>query len=164
MNKCTFDILDTPTSNSQKQEYEYRKIRETKINFIKFKNNQLEGLVYDFMIENKKVQEKVGSVVHDNSNSFSFHLTKNKCIINGKCKNQPYEEGDNDLYWLNCKNGKFYVIPEHVLIENEYIGKNSKKENIYLSPTNENTSWANYYLFDYNNVEKDRLMKIINLQ
>ena len=163
MNKCTFDILDTPTSNSQKQEYEYRKIRETKLNFIKFKNNELEGLVYDFMIENKKVQEKVGSVVHDNCNSFSFHLTKHQCIINGKCKNQSYQEGDNDLYWLNCKNGKFYVIPEDVLIENEYIGKNSKKEKIYLSPTNQNTSWANYYLFDYDNVDKERLMKILNL-
>ena len=47
----------------------------------------------------------------------SFNLIKYECRINGKCKNQNYEEGDNDLYWLNCKNGNFYVIPEKELIE-----------------------------------------------
>ena len=57
-NKFCFDILDTPTSNSHKQEQEFRKIRESKINFIQFKNNDIEGMVYDFMIGNKKIQEK----------------------------------------------------------------------------------------------------------
>ena len=123
----------------------------------------MEGFVYDFKIGSKKIQEKVGSVIHNNNNSYMFNLSKYSCRINGKCKTKCYEEGDSDFYWLNCKNGKFYVIPEDVLIENEYIGKNSKREIIYLSPTNQNTSWANYYLFDYNNVEKERLMKIINL-
>jgi hypothetical protein len=161
-NKFDFDTLNIPTNKSQQQELEYRKLRETKIDFIEFKNNDIEGLVYDFKIGEKKVQEKVGSIVHNNPNSFSFNLTKYKCRIDGKCKHQNYEEGDNDLYWLNCKNGKFYVIPEKELICHGYIGNNCK-QTLYVSPTNINTEWCNKYLFEYDNVDKERLLKIVNL-
>ena len=160
-NKFEFKIIDTPTSKVQQQEQEYRNIRETKVNFIYFKNNEMEGLVYDFMIGSKKVQEKVGSIIHNNKNSYSFTLSKNIGRINGKCTHGPYEEGDNDLYWLNCKNGKFYVIPEEELIKNGHIGKDCKKEKLYVSPTNSNTEWCDEYLFDYNNIDKERLTKII---
>lgn len=159
--KFSFDILNTPTSKCQQQEQEYRKIRETKLDFINFKNNNMEGLVYDFMIGNKKVQEKVGTIIHNNINSYLFNICKYSCRINGKCKNKCYEEGDNDIYWLNCKNSKFYVIPEKILIDNGFIGENSKKEKLYVSPTNKNTEWCNEYLFDYNNVDKERLLKIL---
>ena len=161
INKFEFKIIDTPTSKAQQQEQEYRNIRESKINFIEFKNNSMEGLVYDFMIGSKKVQEKVGSIIHSNENSYSFNLSKNIGRINGKCTHGPYEEGDNDLYWLNCKNGKFYVIPEEELIKNGHIGKDCKKEKLYVSPTNSNTEWCDEYLFDYNNIDKERLTKII---
>jgi len=162
-NTFSFDILDTPTSNSQKQEQEFRKIRESKIHFIEFKNNDIEGLVYDFMIGNKKIQEKVGTVTHNNNNnSYSFTLSKNTGRINGKCCHGPYKEGDNDLYWLNCKNNLFYLIPEDALIVNGYVGKDSKKEKLYVSQTNQNTEWCDQYLFDYNNVDKERFLEIVN--
>jgi len=32
----------------------------------------MEGLVYDFMIGNKKIQEKVGGHLHKNTNSHHF--------------------------------------------------------------------------------------------
>ena len=162
LKKNNFDALNTPTSITQQQEQEYRKIRESKVDFIEFVNNGMEGLVYDFMIGSKKVQEKVGTIVHNNVNSFSFNLTKYSCRVNGKCTHKCYEEGDNDLYWLNCKNGKFYVIPEDALLVNGHIGKECKKEKLYVSPTNENTEWCNEYLFDYNNVDKERLLTLIN--
>jgi hypothetical protein len=161
-NKFSFDILDTPTSKCQQQEQEFRKIRQAKIDFIEFKNNDIEGLVYDFMIGNKKIQEKVGSIIHNNINSYCFTLSKNTGRINGKCIHGPYEEGDNDLYWLNCKNNLFYVIPEDALIVNGYVGKDSKKEHLYVSQTNQNTEWCDQYLFDYNNVDKIRFLKIVN--
>jgi hypothetical protein len=160
INKFDFNTLNTPTNCTQKQELEYRKLRETKIDFVQFKNNEVEGLVYDFKIGDKKVQEKVGSIVHNNANSFSFNLIKYECRVEGKCVNQSYQEGDNELYWLNCKNGKFYVIPEKELIDNGYIGK---KHKLYVSATNTNTEWCNKYLFDYDNVDKERLLKLINL-
>lgn len=161
--KFNFVILDTPTSDSQKQEQEYRKIRETKIDFISFKNNEMEGFVYDFMIENKKVQEKVGSIIHNNINSYMFILSKYDCRIDGKCKQKCYDKGDNDLYWLNCKNNIFYVIPENILMEKGFIGNDCKKQRLYVSPTNKNTEWCNEYLFDYNNVDKEKLLKLLNL-
>jgi hypothetical protein len=160
INKFEFNILDTPISQTQQQEKEYRKIRETKIDFIKFTNNEMEGLVYDFMICNKKVQEKVGTIMHDNNNSYLFKLTKNGGIINRKLTRKSYDIGDNDLYWLNCKNGKFYVIPESIMIQKGFI--HDEKLRLYVSPTNKNTEWCNEYLFDYNNINKEKLLKIIN--
>jgi len=158
-----YNIINIPASKSQQQEQEFRNLRENKIDFIKFINHDIEGLVYDFKIGNKKVQEKVGSYCKENNlNMFSFNLIKYDCRINGKCKYKCYEEGDNDLYWLHCKNRKFYVIPESILIEKGFIGKNCKKQKIYVSPTNTNTAWCNKYLFDYDNIEKERLLKIIN--
>ena len=162
INKFEFNILDTPTSVSQQQEQRYREIRETKINFIKFKNNDMEGLVYDFMIGSKKVQEKVGTICKNNLNSYCFNLSKYHCRVDGKCKNRCYEDGDNDLYWLNCKNGKFYVIPEEALLANGHIGKDCKKDKLYVSATNQNTEWCDEYLFDYNNVDKGRLLQIVS--
>jgi len=161
INKFEFNILDSPTSITHQQEQKYREIREIKINFIKFKNNGMEGLVYDFTIGEKKVQEKVGTICKNNINSYMFNLTKYSCRVNGKCTNKCYEEGDNDLYWLNCKNCKFYVIPEEALIVNGHIGKDCKKQKLYVSPTNENTEWCNEYLFDYNNVDKERLLELL---
>ena len=160
-NKFKFCVLDTPTSKSQKQEQEYRKIRETKLDFIEFKNNDMEGLVYDFMIGNKRVQEKVGTIIHDNIYSYMFKLSKYDCTVNKKYKSKCYEKGDNDLYWLNCKNDTFYVIPEDVLIDNGFLGKDCKKMKLYVSLTNKNTEWSLKYLFDYNNVDKERLLKLI---
>lgn len=161
LNKFNLEILNTPSSKTQKQEFEYRKLREEKIDFIEFTDNDVEGLVYDFKIDEKKVQEKVGSIIHDNPNSFLFNLIKYKCRVEGKCVNQCYNEGDNDLYWLNCKNGKFYVIPEQELIKHGYIGKECKQK-LYVSPTNKNTEWCNNYLFEYDNIDKTRLLKIVN--
>jgi len=158
-----YDTINIPITLFQQQEQEFRNLRENKINFIEFINHDIEGLVYDFKIGNKKVQEKVGSYCKENNhNMFSFNLVKYDCRINGQCKNKCYEEGDNDLYWLHCKNNKFYVIPEDVLIKQGFVGKNCKKQKLYVSPTNQNTSWCNAYQFDYNNVDKERLLQIIN--
>lgn len=161
IHKSSFEDYNIPTSITQQQELKYREIREEAVNFVEFTNNNIEGLVYDFKIGEKKVQEKVGSVVHGNCNCYAFSLVKYKCRIDGRCKTHCYEEGDNDLYWLHCKNGKFYVIPEHELIVHGHIGKTGKTM-LYVSPTNKNTEWCNTYLFDYDNIDKERLLKIIN--
>lgn len=163
--KFDFETLNTPINKSQQQEKQYREIREKCLDFIYFEHNEIEGLVYDFRIGDKKFQEKVGTNTKKNNlNIFAFKLTKYHFRENGKCIYKNYEEGDNDFYWLNCKNGKFYVIPEIVMIENGLVGKNCKTISLYVSPTNQNTSWCNKYLFDYNNfteADKTRLENII---
>ena len=92
-----------------------------------------------------------------------FSLIKQAGRVNGKNTHQNYQEGDNDLYWLNCKNGKFYVIPEIVMIENELVGKNCKKNKLYVSPTNQNTSWCNKYLFDYHHFTEQDKFRLENI-
>jgi hypothetical protein len=157
MSKFEFDILNTPTSNTQKQEQYYRKLREEKLDFIKFEYPNLEGTVYDFKIGNKKIQEKVGFICRDNPNSFGFSMNKS----DGRIYNCSYKLGDNDLYWLHCKNTtRFYVIPESVLIEKRFIG-DACKQHLYISPTNINTRWTDDYLFDYDNLDKDKLLQLL---
>ena len=113
------------------------------------------------MIGNKKIQEKVGTICKDNINSYSFNLSKHSGRINGKCCLTPYEKDDNDFYWLNCKNGYFYVIPQDVLIEKGYVGKDTKKLKLYVSQTNQNTEWCDEYLFNYDKLEEDGLLEIL---
>ena len=154
-----FDILNTPTSDTHKQEQFYRKLREEKLDFIQFIYPEFEGTVYDFKIFDKKVQEKVGFICKNNPNSFGFHINKS----NGKKSNCSYKLGDNDLYWLHCKNtSRFYVIPESILIENGFIGDNCK-QHLYISPTNINTKWTDEYLFNYDNIDKERLLQVLHI-
>ena len=161
INKFEYDVINTPTSKSVRQEQEYCNIRKNKIKCIDFTPNNMEGIVYDFMIGSKKVQEKVGTIMHNNINSYQFHLEKYDCRVNGKCKKKSYECGDNDLYWLNCHNGSFYVIPEDVLFKNGYIGQGCGRSKLYLSLTNSHTEWANNYLFNYDDLDEERFLKIV---
>ena len=58
-----------------------------------------------------------------------------------------------------------HIFEENILIENGFIGKESTKIHLYVSPTNQNTKWANDYLFDYDNIEMDkqRLLQLLNI-
>jgi uncharacterized C2H2 Zn-finger protein len=111
-------------------------------------------------IKHKNLVSQCFSIEKTQKNSYSFTLSKSAGRINGKCCHCPYEKGDNDFYWLNCKNGYFYVIPEDVLIEKGYVGKDSKKEHLYVSHTNQNTEWCDDYLFKYENLDVDGLLEI----
>ena len=135
------------------------KLREEKVDFISFIYPDFEGTVCDFKIGDKKVQEKVGFICKNNPNSFGFSLNKS----DGKKYNCSYKLGDNDFYWLHCKNTtRFYVIPETILIEKGFIGDNCK-EHLYISPTNINTKWTDEYLFNYDNIDKERLLELLEL-
>lgn len=163
--KYNFDELDTPINIFQKREKEYRKFREMKIDFIKFDYHNLEGTVYDFMIENIKVQEKVGCFLKED-NRILFEL----CKKNGTNKCIQYSKGDNHLYWLNCDDKKhFFVIPENILIKNGYVGNIDNIHKIHFKLPNLNNQfknlnfWTHEYLFDYEDINKEKLLNIINI-
>ena len=159
--KYTFEILDTPINANQQKEQLYRKYRESKIDFIKFENNEMEGLVYDFKVNGKKVQEKLGLVAH-NKKGTSFTLNKNYKRENGISYHKNYDIGDNDFYWLHCPDKKyFFVFPEKVLVDREYIGMERQK-GIYLNPENDEYYWYYDYMFDYENIDKDRLIALLD--
>ena len=59
--KYDFETIDTPITPEQQLECEYRIYRETMIPCIDFIRNERQSLVYDFTINNFKIQEKVSS-------------------------------------------------------------------------------------------------------
>ena len=158
--KYDFETIDTPISSEQQLEREYRIYRETMINCLSFIRNERQ-LVYDFIVNNFKVQEKVGSKIK-NKKGYNFTLNKH----NGKKKSISYQSGDNDFYWLNLNNKKdFYIIPEHELLSRNIINTD-KTASIYLNPNSTkkcNNSWAKEYLFDYTKVDEEKLKKMFSI-
>jgi hypothetical protein len=165
LNKSKYETIDTPICIYQQREKEYRNFRENILRFIQFDNNNMEGLVYDFKIGNKKIQEKVGGLSTCRKGTFVFTIVKNDGLINKKRNLVQYNKGDNDIYWLNCDNHKhFYVIPEDVLVEQGYIcDTKTKKKMININPHSEKSCvWLKPYLFDYENINKEALLEILN--
>lgn len=160
--KNSFNIINKPINIYQVREQEFRKFREIKINFIKFIYDEIEGTVYDFKINNFKIQEKI--TIKNNKNIYNFTLYKN----NGKKNKKKYDINDNDFYWLNCDNKKFFfVIPEKILIEKKIIGTNDNNYflNIKIDKNFKNKySWLYPYMFNYetiNNINnKKRLLTL----
>ena len=162
--KFNYDTLNTPNCIYQQRENVFRKHRQEKINFIQFDYDNMEGTVYDFKIGNLKVQEKVTKM---NDNECRFQLCKNNGNKNKKCKQIQYDIGDNDFYWLNCDNKKyFFIIPEKILFDKNIIGNN--KKNLFLKITIKEilhikSSWLQPYMFNYESIDKERLLKVLNI-
>jgi hypothetical protein len=155
--------INMECTEKMKLEQEFRKYRENKIPFIEFIGNEMEGLAYDFMIGNKKVQEKVAGACKRNDKIYAIKAKISRHGDNGS--NTPYSEGENDIYWIHMPDKKyFYVIPEAILIENGYIStKDQSGKSIITVTVNGKTEWLNKYLFNYENIcidnEKIRLIK-----
>jgi hypothetical protein len=161
--KFDFDSLNKPINIYQQREQEFRKYRENKIDFIQFHYDNMEGTVYDFKIGSLKIQEKVTKLSKENR--YIFYICKNNGIQN----QIQYDIGDNDFYWLNCDDKKnFFVIPEKILVDKEFIGNKKEKSNIFLKfvvkeKLHKNSSWLQPYMFNYENIDKERLLKVLNL-
>lgn len=153
----SFDIINTPVSQFQQLEVKFIKHRELKVP-LDYIYQEKYGLVYDFMLNGLRVQEKVGHTAEKKKGTL-FPLHKN----NGKNGKTSYKKGDADFYWLNCPNKKhFYIIPETLLIEYEYI--NTLKANgLYLNPYTNNKPWAKEYLFDYDQVDIDKIKTMFKI-
>ena len=166
--KYDFETTDIPISPQHKLEREYSIYRETMIPCIKFIRNERQGLVYDFIVNELRVQEKVSSQTK-NKNCTTFNLDKSNGKINGVRQHISYQQGDNNFYWLNVNNKKyFYIIPEYELLSRNYININ-KQSSITLTPNSKkgNNIWANEYLLDYTNIteiDEQRLKKMFQLE
>ena len=164
--KFTYEELDKPLCIYTEREKEFYRYRESKIDFLKFTYNDMEGMVYDFKIGDKKVQEKVGCIDKvKNVNVFS--LWKNNGILNGNRNHKCYDIGDNDYYWLNADDKNlFYVLPEKILIEKGYIGCSGKKQFKINPKITSHNQWIQPYKFNYTLfelVDKNRLLSILEI-
>jgi hypothetical protein len=62
----------------------------------------------------------------------------------------------------------FFVIPENILIEG-FIGNNSEKKQKYFKVEIKETltkknKWLQTYMFNYENIDKIRLLNLLNLE
>ena len=148
----TIENIQTPITNCYKKEQLYRKFRENNLTYIKFEYPEVNQCVYDFKINNYKVQEKT-AFIRKPRKYYKTNINRNK---NGnKCI--PYDSGDNDFYWINLQdNQTFYIIPENIFIEKQIISSgnildesSSIKGKTDLSFAKKNI-WLNEYKYSYN--------------
>jgi hypothetical protein len=169
--KFEFDILNTPINIFQQREQDFKKFRQEIITFIEFTYDEMEGTVYDYKINNFKIQEKVAKLC-DKKNTYSFFLCKNNGIIDRKRIQIQYNINDNDFYWLNCENKQhFFVIPEKILIEKGFIGnkeENKNKQNFKITIKDDlhhKSIWLKPYMFNYETINeeenKNRLLLLL---
>lgn len=160
-----FDIINTPINIYQQREQIFRKMRQEKINFIDFQYDNMEGTVYDFKINNLKIQEKVTK--KNKENRYIFCMSKNNGFINKLPNIIQYDVGDNDFYWLNCEDcSYFFVIPEKILTDKGLIGNNGIKKSVLFKivvkeKLHKNNATLQPYMFDYDNIDKERLLSVL---
>jgi hypothetical protein len=156
-----------PQAPNQQQEQEYRKIIGTELSFLNYIYPEEEGLKYDFLINDKKVQEKVCSITtKTNGNKFYVAaLYNNNGKIEGVRQYKSYKKGENDFYWIWIKGERcFYVIPEKPLIDNGKIDdgiSNTVVKRPYLGINwKSDTEWYSRYKFDLDNLNAEKLKEI----
>lgn len=168
--KVSIESCNVPISWTTKIEKTFRELRIKNLDFIKFEKLDIPGSCTDFIVNGKKVQEKVSNKTIKSSTSIYITFGLFRHI---KKKLPPYLKGDNDLYWFHLPiENLFYMIPETKLIEHGYIGKKAKIS-ISLYPfettvtlkTKGIMSWfANEFMFDYNNLDRSKLSILFDLQ
>lgn len=155
-----FSILNTPISICQQKEQEFRKNIEEKCPFLKFDYPTKSGLVYDFCVNGFKVQEKTGQYRKDRKNSITFGIKKNNGYIDKRLQKQPYKIDDNDFYWLNFPDNRFFIlIPQMQLIRDD----NRLTTSISLLFKNNSCKKYNEYLFDLENINIEKLNAVFGL-
>ena len=163
----TFDNGNTPLTVNAQKEYEYTKMRKSKIDFLEFIDNEYDGLVYDFKIGSLKVQEKICTAL--SGERLTVALCKSSGRTNGKRNRKPYEKGDNDFYWFNFPDKiTFYVVPEHILIKCGYIKTVALPGKKNFNFSKDVKKLLENYKFCYDTItqkdNKNKLLKLLNIK
>jgi hypothetical protein len=153
----TKDEANIPISKDCKKEYIYQLLRIDKLPFINFIRPHRNQMVYDFTINNYKVQEKIASIT---KNSYYIILSKSFGKTN-KC----YDKEDNDFYWIHFPDNKhFLIIPENILIEKEIIGNYQRTpKSISFLKTFPRSHWLFPYLHSYETLDEVKIKNIFKI-
>lgn len=156
------DICMVAVSEQMQKEQKYRKKIYDNLSFLNIQQPKYTSLVYDLIIEEKKIQEKVLSLSH-NKKGYGGIIGKR----GGTRKMQNYTYQDNDFYWFHIHNTEFfYVIPQYELLLRDIISffevEGRKSVYFYTKDTDYKHSWANTYLFNYKNNNRGRLEKVLH--
>lgn len=151
--KDKLEVLNTPINIYQQREQEYIIKRETYIDFLEYKYSDIQGTCIDFMINNKKVQEKVAGYHHKGNKYYlKSGLSHNGGTINKMRNIIPYNIGDNDYYWFHSSiDDRFWIIPEAILVSKKYIGNP-----LYITKKFINfdtMDWVKSYEYNYKKID-----------
>jgi hypothetical protein len=157
-----YDDAMTPSERTQQIEYHFRQIRETKLQFLQFKTPPFENLPYDFILNGLRVQEK--STANFKNTRLSFKI----CRVSGKKKPYCYVYDDADLYWFHFPDKRHFVIlPRDKMLQHNLIGRAKTDDcmkNLCLNTkTCFNSHWISEYIFDYENLDVDKLNTVLNM-
>ena len=150
------ETIMCPISKKVQLEYEYRSLRENSIKYFDFKTLYSENT--DFMVNDKRFQEKTRNRNPTCRDSYPFHL---------KCNKGRYNQGDNDFYWFNLAGTNiFYVIPEQKLLDGDVVRRtitlHSEEGEKHVSYKD---NWTSEYKFNYDTIneegERNRLVSMI---
>jgi hypothetical protein len=144
-----------------KKEQLYNKKIYDNLSFLNIEKPEYTNMVYDLIVNNKKIQEKVLNILK-NKNGYQSII----CKRFGKEKMQNYIYQDNDFYWLHIYETEFfYVIPQYELLYRDIVAffetEGRKSIYVHIEDTDYKHSWANEYLFNYKNINKQKLLKIL---
>ena len=169
--KCMRQSLEKcmlPVSDLQQREQEYVKKREKAIDFLQFKKMDIQNTPTDFIINGKKVQEKVCWFNRIKSGLMLCLASNNGKYANGTRKFRTYRYGENDYYWFNSSiDNRFWIVPQKVLYDKGYISDSDKTKNnthfsIRINPENYYgvREWIKEYEYHYDTPDKEKIMKL----
>lgn len=156
---CVSDLKEllTPLSIYQKREQEYVQKREYYVDFLEYVRPNVQNTPTDFMVNDKKVQEKVcGYSMVKKKFCLIAHLCSNNGKENGK---RTYCLGENDYYWFHSSiDDRFWIVPERVIYEKGLISDVNiikGKKTIFLE-----SKYFDPYKYDYTDYDKYKILEL----
>ena len=149
-----------PKNESSIKEYVYRQKIYNHLPFLNIEKPEYTNMVYDLIINDKKIQEKVMTTAKTEG-CYTTSLYKRQ----GKKGFQNYNCYDNDIYWFHIpETSLFFVIPEFELYKMGLLSlyDNKGKKNFHLYINYQDKYWANQYLFNYEQIDISRFLKVLN--
>lgn len=157
--QTTLSEANKPICILQQREQEYILKRELAIPYLKYEYLQIQNTPTDFIVNNKKVQEKVMGTFK--SGIVAFISSNNGKKENGKRNHRTYRYGENDYYWFHSSiDSRFWIIPQQILLERKYISKSDdtlKNTRLYIGAKYTNMEWIKDYEYDYTNIDHAKI-------
>jgi hypothetical protein len=122
-----------------------------------------EGLTYDFIINKKRIQEKVTSSKHGKY-SYKITIQRSRGKENNKRLFTPYNLNDFDILWIHIDDKDlFYLIPMKILIEQQLVQTDTNEgKKLFIININNKNTWYSDYEFLNNNINMDKFNTILS--
>ncbi len=164
--QTTLNKANSPICILQQREQEYILKRELAIPYLKYEYLQVQNTPTDFIVNGKKIQEKVMGTIK--SGIVAFIASNNGKKENGKRNHRTYRYGENDYYWLHSSiDSRFWIIPQDVLLKYGYISKADetlKHARLYIGKTYTNIEWIKQYEYNYDNINTTKIKSIFTVE